>query len=70
MVWSPGTRESGWSKPSRSGDPANLETPPDLHTQFEDVVNAVLTAEADWLFYDRLALADLLWRARSRNSER
>lgn len=60
----------GGPEPAHGGDTADLVVEPDLHTQFEDLLNAVGAAEANWRFCDRLDLADRLWQARPRNPER
>jgi hypothetical protein len=65
MAWPP-----GGSEPARGGDAADLVAQPDLRTQFEDLLNAVRAAEADWRFCDRLDLADRLWQARPRKRDK
>ncbi len=61
MAWRHPDPDRPASSPHASGTPAPA-APPDLQTQFEDLVNMVLAAEADWRLNDRLDLADRLHR--------
>jgi hypothetical protein len=40
-----------------SSDWRQREVPPDLHTQWEDLIETVRLSEANWRFDDRLDLA-------------
>lgn len=70
MMWSSGGAELGGLEPAPGGDTANLVVQADLRTQLEDLLNSVRAAEADWRFCDRLDLADRLWQAQPRKSDR
>ena len=69
MAWVFGSPQPGQSEPSSSDNRTDIEARSDLHTQFEDLLNAVLAAEANWRFYDRLDLAARLWQTRPRESK-
>ena len=71
MAWVSGSRGSGGlAEPHLIGNTSDVEAWPDLHTQFEDLLNIVFAAEATWRFYDRLDLADQLQPPRTRQLKR